>query len=98
VPAPVLTVRTPLPLLLPDGVTLTIGAGPPLHLPWRTCIVGACEAALPLGDDLVAELRRARGGTAEFTLVDASRVRLPFSLLGFSAALRALESAPVSGP
>jgi hypothetical protein len=41
-------------------------------------------------------LRRERAGSATFTLVTREQVRLPFSLLGFSAAFRALETEAVS--
>jgi len=40
-------------------------------------------------DDLEPALRRERGVSATFTLVDGIEVRLPVSLLGFTAALRA---------
>ena len=61
-------------------------------MPWRTCGAGGCEAVLPLDPPLLAALRRERAATATFTLVDGVKVRLPFSLLGFSAATRALAA------
>jgi invasion protein IalB len=84
-----LTLATPLPLFLPDGLALAVGAGPPRPVPWRTCAAGGCEATLPLDPELLAALRRERAATAAFTLVDGVKVRLPFSLLGFTAADRA---------
>ena len=85
-PAPALVLSTPLPLFLPDGVGLAIGAEPERRVPWRTCGAAGCEAVLPLDPVLLAGLRRERGGSATFTLVDGVTVRLPLSLLGFSAA------------
>jgi invasion protein IalB len=82
-----LTLSTPLPLFLPDGLRLAVGAEPERSVPWRTCGAGGCEAVLPLDPGLLADLRRERAGTATFTLVDGVRVRLPFSLLGVSAAM-----------
>ena len=87
--APALTVSTPLPLFLPDGVVLAIGDEPERPVAWRTCGPAGCEATAPLDTGLLAALRRERGGSATLTLVDGVRVRLPFSLLGFSAALEA---------
>jgi invasion protein IalB len=85
-----LVLATTLPLLLPDGLELAIGAGTePRVVPWRTCGAGGCEAVVPLDPALLAALRRERAAAATFTLVDGVRVRLPFSLLGFSAATRA---------
>ena len=85
-PAPALVLSTPLPLFLPDGLALLLGDEPERPVPWRTCGAGGCEATLPLDGPLLAALRRERSGSATFTLVDGVTVRLPFSLLGFSAA------------
>jgi invasion protein IalB len=94
----VLAVVTPLPLHLPDGLALALGPRPESRAPWRTCGASGCEATLALDADLLEALRRERAGAASFTLVDGVRVRLGVSLLGFSAALDALD-APVSlGP
>ncbi len=87
--APALTVTTPLPLFLPDGVHLVIGEDPERPVQWRTCGATGCEARLPLDPELLAAMQRERAGSVSFTLVDGQAVRLPFSLLGFSAALRA---------
>lgn len=89
--APQVTLTTPLPLFLPDGLALAIGRDPERPVDWRTCGAGGCEATLPLDAPTLASLRRERGGTAALTLVDGVRVRLPFSLLGFSAAREARE-------
>ena len=90
--APALVLATSLPLYLPDGTALAIGSDPERPVAWRTCGTGGCEATLPLDPAALASLRRERGGTAAFTLVDGVRVRLPFSLLGFSAGLAAAEA------
>jgi invasion protein IalB len=88
-PAPALAITTPLPLFLPDGIVLALGARPERPAPWRTCRPAACEATLPLDPELADALRRERAGSVTLTLVDGVQVRLPFSLLGFSAALAA---------
>jgi invasion protein IalB len=88
-----LVVATPLPLFLPDGLVLTLGGGEPRPEPWRTCNAAGCEARLPLEPGLLASLRREREAAVSFTLLDGVRVRLPISLLGFTAAERALGAA-----
>jgi invasion protein IalB len=92
---PALAVTTPLPLHLPDGLALALGELPERQDAWRTCGTGGCEATLTLEGELLDGLRREREGTATFTLVGGERVRLGFSLLGFSAALQALDARPV---
>lgn len=86
-----LTIRTPLPLSLPDGLVLTPDQTDPRNLAWFTCTATGCEARIPLDADLLAALRRQRRATVELTLVDGGKVRLPLSLRGFSAAFGALK-------
>ncbi len=93
----VLVVRTPLPLHLPDGLSLTLGADDPISAPWRTCDEVGCDARLSLSGALLAGLRGERYGAVAFTLVDGERVRLPVSLMGFSAALRSLDAGSAPG-
>jgi invasion protein IalB len=94
--APSLAVTTRLPLHLPDGLVLALGDGFERQVPWRTCGALGCEATLPMAPELLEALRRQRAGSATFSLVTGETVRLPFSLLGFSAAFRALDSEAVS--
>ena len=96
-----LVIATPLPLFLPDGVDLALGAGIKRQVPWRSCSAssGTCEARLPLDAETLAALRRERGGTVTLTLLEDQPVRIGFSLMGFTGALRALGPASVtSGP
>jgi invasion protein IalB len=93
-----LGLATPLPLFLPDGVALALGDAPLRALAWRTCRADVCRAEAPMGPELLAGLRRERSLEATLTLEDGVRMRLPVSLIGFSAALRALEAVrPIPG-
>jgi invasion protein IalB len=94
--APSLAISTRLPLHLPDGLALALGTRPERPVPWRTCGRLGCEATLPIDPELLDALRREREGSATFTLVTRETVRLPFSLLGFSAAFRDLDAEAVS--
>ena len=91
-PADELILRTPLPLYLPDGRGFAVGGRLARDLAWVTCNPAGCEARMALDEDLRAALKAERGGSVEFTLLDGSRVRLPFSLMGFSAALAAAKA------
>jgi invasion protein IalB len=92
---PLLTVSTPLALYLPDGVSLAIGAGPPVALVWRTCGPDGCEARMTLTPELAEALRRERRGSVTFTPADGVPVRVGVSLIGYTAALRAREAAEI---
>lgn len=87
----VLRFATPLGLHLPDALVAQIGERTERRFPWRTCAPETgCLADAPLDSELTAALRRERAGTATFTLVEGVPVRLGFSLMGFTAAWRAL--------
>ena len=85
-----LRVTTPLPLFLPAGVTLTVGTAPPWSVAWRTCRDNSCTAEIDLTPELDAALRRERTATVAFTLEEGLALRFPVSLLGYTAAARAL--------
>jgi invasion protein IalB len=91
---PMLAVSTPLALYLPDGLTLVVGAEPPAALVWRTCGPNGCEARLALTSELAEALRRERKASVTFTPADGVPVRVPVSLIGYTAALRAREARP----
>ena len=90
---PVLAVSTVLPLYLPDGLALAVGAEPPIAVPWRTCGPGGCEARLAVGPELVQALRRERQASVTFTPADGVPVRVGVSLVGYTAAGRARAAA-----
>jgi invasion protein IalB len=87
----VLRVATPLPLFLPEPVEIGVGDAA-LSLPWLTCDPGGCEARAALDAELLALLQREREAQVAFTLLDGTRVRVPVSLMGFTAAKAALDA------
>lgn len=84
--AGILALRTPLPLFLPDGAVMAIGEAAPVPLPWRTCGPAGCVAETAMTPELLSALKRGRAAAVTFTLVEGVRVRVPVSLLGFTAA------------
>jgi invasion protein IalB len=88
---PLLRVATNLPLFLPEPVEIRAGADA-FRLPWLTCGPDGCEARAALDEVLLAALRREREAQVAFTLIDGTRVRVPVSLMGFTAAKAALEA------
>jgi invasion protein IalB len=86
------SINTSLPLYLPDGVEISFGDSESRPVVWRTCNAQGCEARVELEPDLLAALRRERAGSATLTLENGVRVRLAVSLMGFSAAFRALQA------
>lgn len=86
--APSLTVTTPLPVFIPDGLLLGVGDDPDRPLPWRICGPTGCEARMAADPDLLAALKRQRDAWITLTLADGATVRLGVSLLGLSGAWR----------
>ncbi|MBP7001945.1 invasion associated locus B family protein [Amaricoccus sp.] len=89
-----LALSTPLPLFLPDGISIALGDAAPRDVPWRTCDRASCQALAPFDADLLAALKRERVADVTLTLLDGVRVRLPASLLGFTAAWDAAARQP----
>jgi invasion protein IalB len=87
-----LTVDTSLGLFLPDGLRIDLGDTPARLAPWRTCDAAGCYAVAPVDAAFLAALQRERTAEVTLTLVEGVRVRLPVSLLGFTAAWEALSS------
>lgn len=93
-----LRIVTTLPLFLPDGVSLAIGEAAPWAVAWRTCRGDTCTADLDLTPELQAALRRERTATVALTLEEGLALRFPVSLLGYTAAERALTASGLTAP
>ncbi|PJN95834.1 hypothetical protein CNY89_06180, partial [Amaricoccus sp. HAR-UPW-R2A-40] len=60
--------------------------------PGAPAIRAAAGRRRPLDDDLLDSLRRERSAEVTLTLLDQVRIRLPVSLLGLTAALKARDA------
>ena len=89
---PVALFNLPLGMRLPPGVELRVDDNEPVAFPVQLCLGTGCRADIELGETLVAQMRA--GAEAVLTIVDPQgrNVELPMSLLGFSAALDALQA------
>jgi len=88
---PVVSVRVPLGLSLPDGMTLLIDDAEQAKLPITTCEANGCFVRTPLTEALLGAMRK---GSNLVMLVKNNRnaeVRIPFTLAGFSAAYDAVK-------
>lgn len=88
-PAAVFTV--PLGVFLPAGVAVSIDGAEPRRLAVEYCVAVGCRAVLPVDPETEAALKQGR--QAQITFQDRTRreIGVPVSLLGFTAALRALR-------
>ncbi len=87
----VVFITLPLGIHLPSGVTLGVDEGGPVALTLEHCDQGGCHARLRLGRALVASFQA--GLVAYVGFRDGLRqpLRIPVSLKGFTAALKALR-------
>ncbi len=82
----------PLEVHLPSGARVVIDDGKGRALIFHRCIPAGCQVRLPLTAELEAAM--GRGHLAYVTFVDpfGDAIEVPFSLLGFTAAIAALRS------
>ena len=94
-----LAVVTPLGVLIPPGVRLSIGSAQPRLLAFRTCVQGGCVAILPLNSDLTSEMARNTLGKIVVVNAAGKAVALNYSLNGFADAMaaRAVDMAARTG-
>lgn len=84
---PVAMFQLPLGIHLPPGVQLSIDGGEPVSFPVQVCVPQGCRAPLLLEDGLVDQMRAGARGTITIHGPRGQEVELPFSLMGFTAAL-----------
>lgn len=84
---------TPLGIVLPAGVSLSVDGNALETLPFNTCVNAGCLAEIEPSAELLRQLRRGTTLTAAFRPNRGdSSVPLPVSLAGFSAALDRLTT------
>lgn len=84
-------ITLPLGFSLPPGLTLRVDDGDEIQLPVERCIPAGCQALLDLDERTLRAFKA--GLQAHVTFRNAARqpVTVPFSLKGFTAAIRSLQ-------
>jgi invasion protein IalB len=93
-PNPGMIILLPLGIALPPGVELRIDGGAEIEAPVDRCERQGCQVELLLEPDLLTALKGGSQVTVDFHVQQQDRlqrVRVPFSLLGFTAALDEVE-------
>jgi invasion protein IalB len=88
------TLATTLPfdVLLEPGVGLAFGSDQIKVYQFRTCNQSGCLVTIPIDDKLEASLQKSDKGRLVYAGLDQKPVGFDFSLKGYAAARRALES------
>ncbi len=84
-------VALPLGVLLQYGGQLQIDDGEPMKFQFRSCEPAGCFALIALDDELVQAMRRGNTAHVSFMLPNQKIVKLPFSLKGFTKALKEIS-------
>ncbi|MCP3869011.1 MAG: invasion associated locus B family protein [Gammaproteobacteria bacterium] len=81
----------PLGIYLPPGLALRIDSGKTIQFPIQHCIQSGCKTRLPLSKSQIRQMKAGRQGF--ITVHDGAnqRIVIPFSLLGFTAALKSIN-------
>ncbi len=91
--------RSPLPIAVADGPVIELGTSTLIEAGWTTCgTAEGCVARLERNPARIFALQKERTGSVTFTLADGVAVRIGLSLMGFSAALEALEGLEAGAP
>jgi invasion protein IalB len=82
----IVTVRTPIGVLLPAGLGLAIEGGPETTAQYRFCGPRACHAQFEVAAGVLDAFRKQAAFTATFSRLDGQRMSVAGSLKGFSGA------------
>jgi invasion protein IalB len=94
-PNPGMIILLPLGIALPPGVELRIDGGAAIETPVERCERQGCQVEMLLEPDLLTALKAGSRVTVDFHVHrqdGLQRVRVPFSLLGFTTALDEVQS------
>jgi invasion protein IalB len=94
---PLLRVVTPFGVDLARGVAVKVDDSEQYPVAFRTCRPAGCEAVAGIGNVLLDLLQAGRTLRVAYRLFDQGQQTVPFSLLGFTTALKALQAASNAG-
>jgi invasion protein IalB len=88
---PVLTIRVPVGLYLPAGVTIQIDEQKPEPVPLLTCDLQGCFAQMTLNPNMIAALKGGKKLSVSFQNMAKANVVLPFPLGNFADAYQKIQ-------
>ncbi|HKJ95723.1 MAG TPA: invasion associated locus B family protein [Gammaproteobacteria bacterium] len=88
---PIAVFQLPLGMHLPPGVAFAVDDGDAVHFPVQFCFQQGCRADLQLKDDLLNTLKNGKHATVEIQDPRGRPVKLPVSLMGFTAAMQRIN-------
>ncbi|MCK0197154.1 invasion associated locus B family protein [Ancylobacter sp. 6x-1] len=91
---PVTALRTPLGVMVKEGVSIALGSGKPRKLDYVLCDARGCEASGPFDAGFARELGAATEAAVSFTPINSKPVTLTIPLKGIADALAALRRQP----
>ena len=86
-------IRVPLGVVLPDGLAMEVDGHAPQRVPFHHCREEGCFAIFPVPGELAQRFRAGITLSLTVRLLDGGVLRVPASLLGVTAGLRALDDA-----
>lgn len=88
---PAVIITMPLGLSLPPGVTIQVDENQSKRFPFQACFQTGCQVGFPLDNVILNQYKS--GNKAIITFFDLKRqsIKIPVSLSGFSAAIKALK-------
>ena len=88
----VMTILTPLNVLLPAGLGFGVDEGKTVTLAFRNCNHAGCWIQSLAPPELIESLKGGKSGLAKMQLLDGKAIDVKFSLKGLGNAIKALES------
>ena len=90
---PIMSLILPLGVALADGIKLELGEGEENAnvMGYTHCDPGGCYVNQLLADEAIQRITAAESGSVTFTTLQGEAIQVPFSPLGFTAALASLR-------
>ena len=88
---PVMVIQIPTGLLLPAGVSIDIDGKDQQQLELETCDGNSCYVRQPVSDSLLASMVRGQTLNISFQNLNKQKIKLPLSLVGFTAAYNKIK-------
>jgi|HubBroStandDraft_2_1064218.scaffolds.fasta_scaffold239586_1 invasion protein IalB len=88
---PIMTIKVPAGLYLPEGLNLQVDNGKPQSVPLQTCDAQGCYGEIPASSNLIAALKTGKKLSLTFQNMAKTTVLLPFPLDNFADAFQKIQ-------